>query len=420
MRRGGKLDWCEYSDHIRMLLGAQGQDNSIMENMLLPVPHNELLTISHEAVDAIKTAAGLTDRQFAALCMPVLRAYGDHVQNLPLTAASFGMPRGAWDFGLTASMVAYRYSGTVIFYPALGAEERRILEPQCRYMAFLATLATSVAMVAEAGVLTAGDDEYHILCSDSPLVGWLAEHRQAKFAWRVPAAPHSAQASAAIAAKFIPKGLLENFDLRAVLMMYEAITPKTTMNGVESTLARVVRLSMQGVLEHYRSKQAGAFEPGDSKPTVSTEEAGKLAGKLISVANPTILANPLATPAATAPAAPLTTGAQQPPAAQTTHPIEIIQPTSTIGGEDVLARAPKVLREWFSALKQHPQFHVLKDQLSMTEEGIEVPVSMLGMFGISGAAIRKMMEEAGLIVRRSDNARGIILHPALRDRFVNQ
>ena len=371
--------------------------------------------------------------------MPVLRAYGDHVQNLPLTAASFGMPRGAWDFGLTASMVAYRYSGTVIFYPALGAEERRILEPQCRYMAFLATLATAVAMVAEAGVLKAGDDEYHILCSDSPLVEWLAKHRQAKFAWRVPAVPLSAQAGAAIAAKFIPKGLLENFDLRAVLMMYEAITPKTTMNGVESTLARVVRLSMQGVLEHYRSKQAGAFEPGDSKPTVSPAEADKLAGKLIAIANPTILANPLATPAVRPPAAatdeskstdlaaaqaapisPLATGAQQPPATQTAHPMETVQPTSTLGGEDVLARAPKVLREWFSALKQHPQFHVLKDQLSMTDEGIEVPVSMLGMFGISGAAIRKMMDEASLIVRRSDNARGIILHPALRDRFVNQ
>jgi hypothetical protein len=71
-------------------------------------------------------------------------------------------------------------------------------------------------------------------------------------------------------------------------------------------------------------------------------------------------------------------------------------------------------------LANHPQFHVLKDQLKMTDEGIEVPVSMLGMFGISGAMIRKMMDEAGLIIRRSDNARGVILHPGLRSRFVQQ
>ena len=88
--------------------------------------------------------------------------------------------------------------------------------------------------------------------------------------------------------------------------------------------------------------------------------------------------------------------------------------------EEKLARGHKVLREWFSALKQHSQFHVLKDQLVMDDAGIEVPVSMLGMFGVSGATIRKMMDDAGLILGRSSNARGIILHPGLRDRFVSQ
>jgi hypothetical protein len=364
-----------------------------------------------------------------------------------LTAAVFGTPRGAWDFGLTAAMIAYRYAGTVIFFPTLGAEERRVLEPQCRYMAFLATLSTAVAMVAEAGSITAGDDEYHPLRTDTTLFGWLTEHRQSNFAWRVPATPLSAQAGAAIAAKFIPKGLLANFDLRAVLVMYEAITPKTTMNGVESTLARAVRLSVQGVLEHYRAKQAGSFQPGANEPTVSPAEAEKLASKMIAVANPTILANPLETSAAprpvghqaestpsgaTAPATPLPqpaadvaeTGAAQAQAlgAQLAEPA---QPTPTNNAAthadgDILERAPKVLREWFSALKQHPQFPALKDQLVMNAEGIEVPVSMLGMFGISGASIRQMMNEAGLIVRRSDNARGVILHPGLRDRFVTQ
>ena len=88
--------------------------------------------------------------------------------------------------------------------------------------------------------------------------------------------------------------------------------------------------------------------------------------------------------------------------------------------EEKLARGNKVLREWFAALKQHPQFPVLKDQLEMTAEGIEVPVSMLGMFGVSGATIRKMMDDAGLIVRRSSNARGIILQPGLRNHFIAQ
>lgn len=413
--------------------------------MLTPISSAELIASSHDAIDAIKTAAGLSSAQFAALCMPVLRAYADHVQRLPLSAAAFGSSGGAWDFGMSAAMVAYRYAGTVIFFPTLGAEERRLLEPQCRYMAFVATLATAVATLAESSILTAGEDEYHPLCIDGTLHTWLADHPRARFTWRVPAAPLSSQVGAAIAANFVPKRVLTNFDLRAILMMYEAITPKKTMNGVESTLARVVRDSVQVVVDHYRSKEAGSFKPDASSIAVSADESDSLANKLIAVANPTILANPLEAPAA-APAvkqsavaasdsatpqrnsAPEMPGAgidQHRTASETTSAAAAAINTSPMTGdasdaENKLTRGHKVLREWFSALKQHPQFHVLKDQLVMSSAGIEVPVSMLGMFGVSGATVRKMMDDAGLILGRTSNARGVILHPGLSDRFINE
>lgn len=438
--------------HIRVGRTYAAQDNFNMENMLLPVTSGELIASSPDALDAIKTAAGLADAQFAALCMPVVRAYADHVQRLPLASTAFGSPRGAWEFGLAAALVAYRYAGTVIFFPTLGAEERRALEPQCRYMGFLATLATAVATVAESSMLVDGDDEYHLLNVDSTLAEWLTEHPSARFSWRVPLAPLTAQVGAAIAANFIPKRLLGNFDLRAILMMYEAINPKTTMNGVESTLARVVRQASQAVLDHYKSKQAGTFLPEVSAPGVSTGEADKLASKMIASANPTILANPLEKPV-TQSVAPVSPPAQGDATATATASIPVAQAAQTAvvtapaaephqgaqitpesvhaaGGqpltaaaqdaEDKLARGHKVLREWFSALKQHPQFHVLKDQLVMNEAGVEVPVSMLGMFGVSSATIRKMMDEAGLVIGRSSNARGVILHPGLRNRFVSE
>jgi len=420
-----------------------------MENMLTSISSSDLIANSHDAIDSIKTAAGLTDAQFAALCMPVLRAYADHVQLLPLTAAAFGSPKGAWEFGLTATMVAYRYAGTVMFFPTLGAEERRLLEPQCRYMAFLATLASAVATVAEASVLLEGDDEYHPLNFDGTLHSWLCDHKQARFSWRMPAIPLSAQAGAAIAANFIPKRLLANFDLRAVMMLYDAINPRTTMNGVESTLARVVREAVNSVLNHYKSKQAGTFQPEANSTAVSAVEAGKLASRLISVANPTILANPLEAPVvavhpAAQPGTPVA-GASvlqkvvvaevqspevEPHQAPSTLPATVPAPESVPAeqsqpmtgsaneAEEKLASGHKVLREWFSALKNHPQFRVLKDQLVMNDDGIEVPISMLGMFGVSTGAIRKMMEDAGLILGRTSNARGVILHPGLRSRFI--
>lgn len=413
--------------------------------MLTPVASTELVSRSQEAIDALKTAAGMTDAQFAAFCMPVLRCFADHVQRLPLTANAFGSPTGAWDFGLVAATVAYRYAGTVIFFPSLGAEERRLLEPQCRYMAFLSTLASAVATVAESSILVAGDDEYHPLSIDQTLHAWLSSHPSTRFVWRVPAVPLSAQAGAAIAANFIPRRLLANFDLRAVLMMYEAINPKTTMNGVESTLARVVRQSSQGVLEHYKSKQAGTFQPEATVPVVSPVDAGKVASNLIAVANPTNVVNPLETPAMATPAPGGNSGAtpsgeasvsgslaatHSEPTAPSQQAVTVdtaasfattpAQPATGAASEaeEKLARGHKVLREWFSALKQHPQFPALKDQLVMNDTGIEVPVSMLGMFGVSGATVRKMMDDAGLILGRTSNARGIILHAGLRDRFI--
>lgn len=417
-----------------------------MNKMLTPIASAALIEASHEAIDSIKTAAGLTEGQFAALCMPVLRAFADNVQRLPVSSTAFNAAGGAWEFGLAAAMVTYRYAGTVIFFPTLGAEDRRVLEPQCRYMAFLATLSTVVASVAGSSIVSAGEDEYHPLCCEENLYEWLSTRPSANFAWRVPSAPLGARVGAAIAANFIPKRLLTNFDLRAVSMMYEAISPTTTMNGVESTLARVVRKAVQGVLDHHQTKQAAVFQADVNKPGLSPDEANKVASKIIAVENPTPVANLLLDPPVM-PARQAPPGAGNDLASSGSAPMEATSPKSAgasdtseatsslienapgamrgapdLGndGEEKLARANKVLREWFNALKQHPQFHVLKDQLVINEAGIEVPVSMLGMFGVSGASIRKMMDEAGLILRRSENARGVILHPGLRDRFTSQ
>lgn len=387
-----------------------------MENILAPVSPSTLVAESVEAIAAIKTAAGLTDPQFQALCLPMLRAYADQVQNLPLSAGAFSAKRGAWDFGLVAAMVAYRYAETVIFFPQMGAEERRLLEPQCRYMAFLATLITGVATVAENTKVTSGDDEYHPLTANGSFASWLHSNADAKFAWRKNEQPLSIPAGAAIGAKFIPPSLLENFDLRAVLMLYEAIMPKLAMNGLETTMARVVRSSTQKVCEHYAAKQATAFTASEKVQSVTPQEAAVVADRIIAIANPSIPVNPLAdsAPAAPSAAAPSANPAAAAPLNSAPTPVT---PASGDDCEHLLGSANKVLIEWFSALRAHPKFSGLADHLKSTEAGIEVPISMLGMFGISGPAIRKMMDDAGLVIGRSADARSLVLHPGLRIKF---
>jgi hypothetical protein len=417
-----------------------------MNRLTAPLAAAQLIAESTEQIEGIKTAAGLTDTQFNGLCMPVLNAYANHVQGLPLSSTTFASGRGAWDFGLIAAMVAYRYASTVIYFPEMGAEERRRLEPQCKFMSFLATLATSLAMVTGATKVTFDGDEYHPLTSRESLAGWLAKRPNASFGWRTGTAPLSPSVCAAIAARFIPVGLLEAFDQRVVLMLYDAVSIKSAMIGLESTLARVVRSSTQAVIEHYTTKQASVFQEPTSAIGITNSEASAIANRVVAIANPTMPVNPLAAPAPTAPApgpvaqaapAPATASAvaqAAPAATQHAQPAPTPAPTAApvapapaaaapvaraaIGSlDDPLRGADRVLVEWFAALKLHPRYPSLRDHLKVTDEGIEVPINMLGMFGTSGAAIRKMMEAAQLHIRRSDDAKSIVVKSSLSPHF---
>lgn len=422
-----------------------------MNQITAPISPAQLIADSREQIEDVKTATGLSDAQFNALCIPVLTAYAKYVQGLPLSTTTFSSTRGAWEFGLAASLVSYRYASTVIYFPDMGAEERRRLEPQCKYMSFVATLATSLAMVTSATKLTCDGDQYHPLTARESLFQWLSANPGATFVWRTGEAQLSAPVCAAIAARFIPIGLLENFDPRVVLMLYDAVVIKTAMNGLESTLGRVVRSSTQAVLDHYATKQAAVFKQSEASVSVSKADVSSIADRIILVANPTVPVNPLAVPAAAAPAAqsapapaPAPTlapalagqGGVQPQAAPSPSPAPVAQapavavqaqpivatespgPAATPGSlDDPLRNADKVLKEWFAALKLHPRYSALRDHLKVTEEGIEMPINMLGMFGTSGAAIRKMMETANLVIRRSDDARSLIVRSSLTNHL---
>ena len=425
-----------------------------MNRLTAPIAAAQLIAESTEQIEGIKTAAGLTDAQFNGLCMPVLHAYANQVQGLPLSQTTFASGRGAWDFGLIAAVVAYRYASTVIYFPEMGAEERRRLEPQCKFMSFVATLATSFAMVTGSAKITHDGDEFHPLTSRESLAAWLGKRSDAAFSWRTGEPPLSAPICAAIAARFIPLGLLESFDKRVVLMLYDAVLIKTTMNGLESTMARVVRSATQAVLEHYTTKQAAMFQAPSSAIGLSNTDAVAIANRVVSVANPTIPVNPLAAPPAVAtsvPApqpisqpAPVATGAAAAPAqvpagaasavtapagptAADTQaqaqpsPATVAVAPATHGApalsDDPLRGADQVLVEWFAALKLHPRYGSLRQHLKVTEEGIVVPINMLGLFGTSGAAIRKMMEGAQLVISRTEDAKGLIVKSSLSSHF---
>jgi len=403
-----------------------------MNKILTPAPAAQMLSNADQRLEAIRTAAGLQPEQFDARCMPVLRAYAQHVQNLPFSPKVFSRPQGAWEFGLICATLALQYAGTVIFFPEIKAEDRRILEPQCRYMSFVATLATCAARVTSSTKVVAGDSEYHPFFTPMRFQDWLQKHPDASFLWRDEGAGLSNQGCAVVATRLFPTGLFEHFDLRVVMMFYDAITAGTQkLLGIESTLAKVVRQSIERVIDHYVEKEARVFNESESSLLAAPLDTSGLAKQMAAQANPTLPVNPLAPSKPSAPSSaphPVqSVAASVNFAAESRHPVATptleqppMHPTNagpSSGAAPLLGKDP-VLREWFAALKLHPRFPDLAKHLASSEEGVLVPINMLGLFGVSGPTIRKKMEEAGFVVRRSDDSRHLILTPTLRGQFI--
>jgi hypothetical protein len=339
-----------------------------------------MLGSARHELEAIRSASGLTDHQFRALCLPALRHYAAAVQSLPLSRSDFSERDGAWRFGLEAAMVSCQYAGTVIFFPEKGSEARRVIEPQCRFMAFFAALASGLAIVFSQVAVWHGEDEYSPLIAGMPLHEWLSARPGAILAWRAPNQGLAQQIAGAIAVSCLPVGVLRNFDLACVHMMYGAITAREPAPGCEDPLAKVVRESVEKVRLHRRGLDADRYHaPGMCADQHGADARAGATAVQFAAAE---------VPPRTAPA-----------------------PGHASGGLD------PALREWLTALKSHAQYPALRTNLRTTDEGIEVPISMLGLFGISGISVRTMLADAGLVLRRTASARELVLAPSLMRYF---
>ncbi|MGX9712636.1 TraI domain-containing protein [Janthinobacterium lividum] len=385
-----------------------------MQNFMLPASSSDLIASEATRISEIHTAAGVPEKVFSRFYLPVLLAYMDHVQKMPLSNAAFSRPGGAIDFGLTSALISLRLAGTQMFNPTLASEERRVLEPQCRFAAFAATMATGVVLLSENTLITTRDNdvEYHPLVSPVPLSVWLAQHPVSMFTWRKGAQELTQSEGAAIAARFMPNGILNNFDLRVSLMLYNAINPKPLQNGIESTIARVVRQTISKVITHHVQVEERQYQERGSD--VHYDPAADLCIKADAFMQDDMIGpggtiESIESPLQTAPA---------------THHSSAL-PGGTVRnienndkGDALLNMAHPVLREWFQMLSKHENFPKLKELLKVSERGIAVPITMLGAFGVAGTSIRKMMVDADLIVDRTEDGRGILLKLQLQPWFM--
>jgi hypothetical protein len=389
-----------------------------MTTLLQPLPPEALLDRAGPAIEAIRTAAGFSDAQFNHLFLPVLKHYGRCVQQLPLNQSYFSEQGGAWEFGLTVSILTLRLAGTRMFFPSLDSEARRALEPQCRFAAYVAGLATGVTILAQNAKILDGDDEFHPLLTAKPLHDWLAGAKNPQFGWRTGEPALTTQECAAIGTLFIPRGLMRDFDLRVVLMICNSVNPPASASGIESTLAKVVRISAEKTVELYLQKQKSRYTEPAQAATPLIQEAGRAASQIIESARPdTPAVNPLV-PASDDQSAP---GAPPAPAAMEAIPDDALR---LANGDHtaalLLSKGDPVLLEWFRALTTHERYASVKEKLVVTELGIEVPSTILGSFGVSGATIKGFLENAGLIAGKASNMKNVLLSPHLKPVLLGE
>lgn len=383
-----------------------------MNNLLPSKDALAMLAEAAERVEEIKTAAGVPPQVFSNFYQPVLVAFADATQTLPLSNSAFSHTGGAFQFGLIACMVALRYAKSQVFFPDVGSEDRRVLEPQCRYAAFVATLSSAVAMVAQNVSIHADseDDDFHPLVSPVSLNRFLRINPVARMKWKVGNQPLTSAQAAAIAARFIPNHLLDKFDLRVSLMIFGAIAPQNGSNGVETTLERVVRQTISKVIEHHVKEGLKRYESTIEAPLISSQSVNTLAESMIAATKPV---EPIdITKPANASPTPVTipTSAVQAAAVVSSPPL--------LSTSEFLARLPQPLREWFAAVIGDPNYETAKTHFVHSELGIEVPAAMLGKYGVSGQTIQKLLKDSSVIIGRSECGRRYVLDPAIKEYLM--
>lgn len=375
---------------------------------MISTPADVMLSVEADKVEEVKTAAGVAANVWGHYYAPLLAAFAAHVQRLPLSRETFNQEKGAFQFGLTAAMVALRLASAQMFFPEAKSEERRVLVPQGRFAAFAATLSTVVAMVAQStSPKSSPIDEYHPLVCPVSLEKWLAMNPAATMEWRPGDVKLSTAECAAIAARFIPAGMLQSFDIRVSLMIFNSIAPQASANGIETTLSRVVRQSVTEVLKHQMLEDQKIYRATETTSTATLSvmaDAITLGGENVAEQS---------APTTGAPPAPAPHQALNPSLApQASEP-------SLEAAHALLEKAHGALQQWFKALRTHEKFASFQEKIKATDEGIEIPVSLLGQFGVSSPLVRDMLSKAGLVVSRTPNAQGIILHPALKPFFFD-
>lgn len=342
----------------------------------------------------IERDSGLGEANFNKFIMPVLLGLSSSVLSAPLSRDCYAYENGALEYGLISSMMSLRIAEGSIFTQGT-VEDRALYEPQYKFAAFCASIASVPAFLFSGVSIANADGEvWSPLSTHQSMYHWLGRDKVFHANWFNKKIPVSRMLGAGISWKIFPEGLWKNFDNRIVAQMFESINPPDIPFPGESRITAIVRKSDEKARDLYQKTIAHQFVDGAKSPTSAT----------ISDSLAEIKADALIHKAAASRSA-----ADSSKNAGTATPEETPKPSINTSKID-----PSAL-EFFDCIVKDPKYSTMKAGLIVSAIGVELPLKFIA-YGLEVRGTIRLLEACGLVVEKRETS--VILVPEVAPLLV--
>lgn len=232
--------------------------------------------LGRDYFNQLLTASAAGEEGFRARYLPMAERLAMMVQELPLEKETYSQAGGALKFGLLAGLAALRLCDGVIFMPGVTAQIRMVVEPQYRWAAWCATLASIPLVVAHNASIKVNGDPWSFAHA-SNLWESAGKNGGYEIDWK-PSGPNRASASlgAVVLSQFFFPGQFSAIEPVVLLGLCEAVNPALLQSPAEQALSRVVRVAQEKVRQSERLRMTQVFSPSGAGGAITVEMLASL------------------------------------------------------------------------------------------------------------------------------------------------
>ena len=341
----------------------------------------------------IERDSALGHANFQKYVMPVLLGLSASVMSSPLNREYYAYENGALEYGLIVSMMALRIAEGSIFTQGT-VEDRALYEPQYKFAAFCASIASVPAFLFSGVTITNEDGEiWSPLSTHKSMHHWLSGSKTFHANWFNKSVPVSRMLGAGMSWKLFPEGIWAKFDSRIVAQMFESINPPDIPSPGESRITAIVRKSHEKAIDLYQKSIENQFNGNAHAPNASmmSESMAEIKADALLHKNASIGRTP-------------------------TLPAEAKAVAVTPKKPSIdISKIDRSVLDLFDAITTDPKYSTMKADLNVTNLGVELPLKFIA-YGLEVRGTVRLLESCGLVIEKREGL--IVLRPDVAHLLV--